>query len=477
MTADRCGASLGGMTEHISSELISRRSLLRGTATAAAVAAGMPLLSSCSDRKAPAASTDSAPPATDHTPQGTGVANVHVSNDAYGVHVEPSVAINPRDSRQLLIACQVSPTADPEFIATYVSADAGTSWQGGGVPQLPPGASQTGDDVTVAFDAQGRGYVCATSYGGGRAGYVWRTDDGGRTFSAPVTLLSGQYCDHPWLATGTGQTPSECHVYVVWAAGNKSALGFTRSTDAGETFEAPRTILADEAGITVLSAGPALAAGPNGLVCAACDRTTRLDPSGEVVSQVVTVCSTDAGRTFGPPVVLGPESPIISLPGDVMPVGSPAVAAAPDGHSLYVAFTRHQPGAMHSDIVVSASHDGGRTWSEAVPATPSDDVLYFQPNLTVDQAGRVAICAFALANGHVDVVLLVSPPWTLRFGPPRRVTTAAFDPAHSPTNPGKHGAWWIGDYQGIASNDAAFHLVWNDTRTGKLELFAATVRP
>jgi len=36
---------------------------------------------------------------------------------------------------------------------------------------------------------------------------------------------------------------------------------------------------------------------------------------------------------------------------------------------------------------------------------------------------------------------------------------------------------WIGDWQGIASSAGAFHLVWNDTRTGKLDLFAATVRP
>jgi hypothetical protein len=41
----------------------------------------------------------------------------------------------------------------------------------------------------------------------------------------------------------------------------------------------------------------------------------------------------------------------------------------------------------------------------------------------------------------------------------------------------KHGAWWIGDYQGITAGAGAFHLVWNDTRTGKLDLFAATVRP
>jgi hypothetical protein len=135
-----------------------------------------------------------------------------------------------------------------------------------------------------------------------------------------------------------------------------------------------------------------------------------------------------------------------------------------------------QPGAVHSDIVVTASHDSGRTWSKPVTATPADDVTYFQPNLAVDDTGRVAISAFALANGRVDQVLLVSRPRELRFRPPLRVTTTAFDP-HSPTTGGKHGAWWIGDYQGIAASAGAFHLVWNDTRTGKLDLFAATVRP
>jgi hypothetical protein len=125
--------------------------------------------------------------------------------------------------------------------------------------------------------------------------------------------------------------------------------------------------------------------------------------------------------------------------------------------------------------VVTVSRDRGRTWSEAVTATPHDDVIYFQPNVAVDDAGRVAVSAFALANGRVDVVLLLSGANELRFGPPQRVTTAPFDP-HSPTpSNGKHGAWWIGDYQGIATSAGAFHLVWNDTRTGQLQLFAATV--
>jgi hypothetical protein len=75
----------------------------------------------------------------------------------------------------------------------------------------------------------------------------------------------------------------------------------------------------------------------------------------------------------------------------------------------------------------------------------------------------------------VNQVLLVSRPQGLRFPPPLQVTTNAFDP-QSPTHLPKHGAWWIGDYQGItAGAPGTLNLVWNDTRTGKLDLFAATV--
>jgi len=452
------------MSEHIWSPQISRRSLLRGGAAAAAVAAGLPLASGTTRRPA-------------RTGPRTGPANVRVSHDRYGVHVEPSVAANPRHPRQLLAACQASPTANPQFIATYLSVDAGATWRQGGLPQVPPGAPTNSDDVTVAFDSQGRGYLCATSDAThtNRGVYVWRTDDGGRSFSAPVTLVAGQYCDHPWLAVGAGQTPPERNVYVVWAAGHGSALGFTRSTDGGKSFEAPRTILADD-GTSLTSAAPAIAAGPHGLVCAVCDRVTHITSSGDIVSQVVAVCSTDGGHSFAAPVPLGPESQVISLPGGVQPNGSPTAAVAPHSDTLYAAFTRHHPGATHSDIMVTASHDGGRTWAQAGPATPADGVTYFQPNLAVDQAGRVAISAFALASGRVNEVLLISRPRELHFRPPLRVTTTPFNP-HSPTAGGKHGAWWIGDYQGITTSAGAFHLVWNDTRTGRLDLFAATVRP
>jgi hypothetical protein len=372
---------------------------------------------------------------------------------------------------------------------TYLSVDGGASWHIGGMP-AQPAAGPAGDDVTVAFGGDGRGYVCAARSGHGsnlsptnpdasRAVYVWRTDDGGRSFSAPVTLVEGVYSDHPWVAAGQGQTPEGHNVYLAWGSGaSHTAVDFTRSTNGGESFEPPRRILAQARTPSLVSAGPQLAAGPQGLVCAVCDWTTQQDSSGDLVGQVVAVCSNDAGRSFAAPVHLGSESAAIALPGDVRPNSGPTVAVSPQGDALYVAFPTHKPGSAHSDIVVTASHDRGRTWSKAVTATPDDGVIYFQPNLAVDEAGRVAISAFALANGRVDEVLLVSRPRELRFRPPLRVTTAPFDPLDPTTaSRGKYGAWWIGDWQGIASSAGAFHLVWNDTRTGKLDLFAATVRP
>jgi hypothetical protein len=454
---------------------ISRRSLLRGGAAAAALAA----LSSC----------DSAVSLVSASTLASAGGNVRVSRDRYRDHVGPSLAANPRHPRQLLVACQGSPRP-PEFIATYLSFDGGASWQPGGRPPQPA-AGPAGDDVNIAFDARGRGYICAARSGHGsgptnpanpdanRAVYVWRTDDGGRTFSEPVTLVAGTYSDHPWLATGQGQTPHEHNVYVAWgSSASHTALDFRRSTDGGDTFEPPRRILAQASAPSLVSAGPQLASGPHGLVCAACDWTSQQDSSGNVIGQVVAICSTDYGHSFAAPVHLGSESAAIALPGGVRPNSGPTVACSPQGDSLYVAFTKRKAETRHSDIVVTASHDRGRTWTTPLTATPDDGVTYFQPNLAVDHAGRIAISAFALANGRIDEVVLISGPRRLRFRPPVQVTTTSFDPLNATTaSRGKYGTWWIGDWQGIAASAGVFHLVWNATHTGKLDLFAATVRP
>ena len=454
----------------------SRRGLLSAGAATAVLAA----LAAC-DRV-----TSAVPPGPTTPARALNTGNVLVSRDQYREHVGPSLAANPVRPRELLAACQGSPFT-PEFVLTYRSADAGATWQPGGRPPQPA-AGPAGDDVTVAFGGNGRGYVCAARSGHGsgltpanpdasRAVYLWRTSDGGRTFAAPVTLTEGSYSDHPWVAAGQGGEGR--NVYVAWGAGTEhTALDLTRSTDGGQTFAAPRRILSEAGTPSLVSAGPQVAAGPGGLVCVVCDWTTSQAASGDMTGQVVAVCSADAGDTFGAPVRLGAETAAIGLPGGARPNSGPTVAISPLNGTIYVAFPVRRPGSAHSDIMVTASRDQGRSWSRPAAATPRDAATYFQPNLVADAAGRVAISAFALADGRIDEVLLISTKGELRFAPPLRVTRTPFDPLDQATaSRGKYGIWWLGDWQGIASSAGAFHLMWNDTRTGQLDLFAAAVRP
>lgn len=437
---------------------ISRRTLLR--AATAAAAGGVPVR--LGDARAAGADADAC------------AENVRVSADGYGLHAEPSIAANPLVPRNLLASSMVGPPGAPQFIATYASFDGGASWRNNGALPLPAGTASA-DDTTVAFTPHGVGFVCAMATSGlsrdDRGVYVWRTDDGGRSFAAARAVMSGQFADHPWFAADRshGGAAHSGNLYAVWVADEQSALGFTRSTDGGASFQAPRTIQ----GVSERDvSAPMIAAGSDGVVAAIYQGPTDPAVRPDLTYTVEVVCSSDGGATFGPPAILGRQAAAIALPGGVQPNSGPSIAIAPRSNAIYAAITTHQPGAARSGIAVAASFDTGVSWAAAQPITPAGDVVYFQPQLAVDERGNLALSAFALAADRVGVVLLTSRPGRPRFGPSRTVTSAPFDPALG-VNGGKHGTWWIGDYQGLAIADGRAHPFWNDTRTGRLELFTA----
>jgi len=155
-----------------------------------------------------------------------GPANVRVSRDAFTMHAEPSLAANPADPRNLLAACMVW-QAGRRGLATYASFDAGSTWHSNG---LLPGVTPAYDgDVTVAFDGHGTGYV--SGWAGSRAAEqrgracLWRTADGGRSFTTPVTVATG-LLDHPSLAADRWARSGPATLYV---AGTTSAAAGWRS--------------------------------------------------------------------------------------------------------------------------------------------------------------------------------------------------------------------------------------------------------
>lgn len=407
-------------------------------------------------------------------------ANVRVSHDVRYDHAEPCLAVNPRDPRQLLAVGHLeNPGNGPSPPATYSSFDGGRTWRSNGPLPLPAGFVAGGNN-TVGFDGDGRGLVCSLVVqppspgepkGVGYTVLVWRTDDSGRTFSPSVALTGTGVFDHPWLAA---EGRSRQVVHVVWTEGttpgaNNIALRYARSTDGGQTFETPRTIAHHTSGLN----DAMVACGRPGSVyviyhtSSAPARTRRLEMPGIVV----VLRSQDGGRTFDRPVELGQTTFAISFPGTSSDT-LPAITADPDSGLVCAAFTRHELGARHADILLAVSRDGGRTWSPPKAVTPHDQIIYFEPQLAIDAAGRIGVMAYAWAHRKISAVLMLSEPHSLRFGPPITITNQPFDPTKSEFG----RRWYIGSYQALATTPGAFHPLWTDTRTGRMQLFTATVR-
>jgi hypothetical protein len=393
---------------------------------------------------------------------------VQVSDDQFTAHAEPSVATNPRDPHNLLAAAMVF-RGTGRGVATYTSFDSGRRWTSNG---LLPGVTIDYDgDVTVTFDGHGDGYVSAwigsRDHADAGGAYLWRTDDGGRSFQPPVLAVPG-FLDHPGVAADPSPSSSDLYLAGTFAT-TTAGLRFTRSTDGGRSFEAPRTIDATNGSQGRL---PVIAAGADGLVTV---MYYVAQPDGTNVATVVT--STDHGETFAPPNVLGtvrfPSSGIAAR-------GGPALAADPATGDLYAAVATGDP-AGSSELDLYSSHDRGRTWTAATTVARTDTVTYSQPQLSVDESRRIGLSAFAITSGRADQLLFISQPRTVIFGAAYRVTPTGFETAlglataaaqDSADSSSDH---WIGDYQGLTASASGFHPVWNDTRTGQLELFTATV--
>jgi hypothetical protein len=197
---------------------------------------------------------------------------------------------------------------------------------------------------------------------------------------------------------------------------------------------------------------------------------TYVDEVGSAPFEVVR--SADHGRTFGAPV--GPARGGIQDGGPGFSV-STLLAAATDPRTGTVYVARAALARTgHLAILLWRDVDGGRAGTAPAMVAPGSQADQFQPQLAVGDRGAVYVSYFAYRGGRVGLYLARSPMGGARFGPSLAVTSASFDPALG-LRGGKGGPWWIGDYQGLTSSGGMVYPLWNDTRTGRLEIFGAAV--
>ena len=379
-----------------------------------------------------------------------------------GTFSEPGVAVNPKNTNQVVVLYQFT-------AAAAYSRNGGKTWQlATGVK--PPSYKMSGD-VSVAFDNKGHAvYTCIAfdklgtfnywAHGATRNGiFDRRSLDGGKTWQPTLHTVSAfptkpgiPFEDKPYLvADNNPHSPYAGNLYIGWTRWTltDSRMLLTRSTDDGRTWSKPieishdRGLPRDDNGALEGFDG---AVGPHGTLYTVWAHTNRIDFTE----------SHDGGRTFTrshPIVHTGPT--MFDIQGMDRANGFPQIAVDPRSGNLYVSWSDYRNGEI--DVFLIRSTDHGRTWSQPVkvntdPAHDGSD--HFFQWLAVDPvSGAVNLVFYDRredpANKQQIVVLARSTDQGKTF--------RNYAWTHHPFNP---KGVFMGDYLGLAAYGNKVYGAW-----------------
>lgn len=351
------------------------------------------------------------------------------------ISANPSLAVNPLDSDHLVLAASA---LDLPSVATYVSLDGGETWQGPTqAPHFLLDDGSTGSP-SLAFDREGHLYLASLSFAGieplpgGHAAparsrvTISRSVDGGRSWEdavsgAVVARETATAADEPGVPRSTTTVR-----LLDWPS-------IVVSPDPRRPERDTIVVTYTELATTFASDG-----GPSGSVTESTIRQIR---------------SADGGQSWSEPLAISPTAtlstlaPVAPMPADTMPgetglAQSPVAAQAPPASSqvvqgaaiaalsngdllaAYFDSTGDGPHQGLARVMVARSEDGGRTFSEPIPAgffrevreRPRTAFVRWWatgfPRLAIGPGDEVYIASSARPNARptddADVVLLRS---------------------------------------------------------------------
>ena len=453
---------------------------------------------------APASATTFKAPEVDGAVQVTG------DTGAARGHVTPTMAVDPRDPRTLVVA---EGDAYSSRCMVHVSRNGGLTWTDATQPQTPPdwpgcGFAVTGVLADLAFAPDGTLYYAfsafqPTTYQ--QRIYLARSSDLGLTWDTTALPRIGP--DPAKREFGADAMPSLVidrndpnRVYVAWWSNNGTwnlpstisgadssvwcRLVDNRiiarpwvavSSDGGKTFSAPVDMAP---GIDQCTTEPYLAQGKDGALLAFFGQATRTtDPGKAPPAHLFFSVSRDGGKTFTAKAIheqSGPADGAASTStSDWLSAPSPGVDVKTG--NIYV--TWEELGAGVPKILFERSTDGGKTWGDPVKVNDGDGKRDFDfaeefPTLSVAPNGRIDVVWYDYrndpvykdgdrSNGFQDVYYASSTNGGVGWSKNVRVNDRPIDRRFGPRKQGS-----IDGPLGIVSSDTVVSVAWDDTRNG-----------
>lgn len=484
---------------------------------------------------------------------------------------ETSIAANPADGNQLVATSNDYRRGDGTCGAEW-SNNGGASWQDSTLPNgFVNGAAyggvareyfQASGDPSVAWDTKGNVYYSCQQFMRGTpttnngdfssSVYLYRsTQNGGASWDFPGTPVVQDYdttgatlIDKPYMTVDNHVgSPYQDRVYVTWtdfAPNGTAYLWGAYSSDYGRSFSAPVLVSTDSPLCSVTYGLPTPSGGCNENQYS--DPFTGPDGSLYVVysnfnnsvssatdnhNQILMVKSTDGGKTFSAPVLVGnyydlpdcatyqggqdagracvpeqgtqqdsvfratnyPSGAVNPADGSQVAVtfgsyinGGDVATCTPTGFSPFGinTFSAVKTAACSNKIMVSVSDNGGSSFADTDPTTmptvngPSQagsDQWFQWSGFTAD--GRIVVSYYDRqygsdeSTGNMDVTLSssTSPGKQLTFGQQRVTSSSMPVPTEFPDAQGN--GLFFGDYSGLAVSNVA-HPLWTDTRSPDL---------
>jgi hypothetical protein len=373
---------------------------------------------------------------------------------------ETSIAINPKNTSQVVAGANLD--------NYYYSNDGGLSWTLG---KLASPYGVWGDPCLVA-DTSGNFYFSHLS--NVSFGETWldriviqKSSDGGATWNegtyAGLNLPKDQ--DKPWMAFDANpQSPHKGKLYIAWTEfdnygsddpQNQSRILFSTSPDAAASWSEP-IVVSEMTGDCIDSdntaEGAVPAVGPNGEVYLSWslddtiwfDRS--LDGGATWLANDIFATTQPGGWNFNVPEIYRCNG---------FPVTACDLSGGPHHGTIYINFSDQRNGSDDTDVFLIKSTDGGNTWSQPVRVNNDPPGRHnFFTWMAIDQSSGFLYFVFYDRRDHPDANTEVYLAYSTDGGE----TFVNLKISGQPFLP--NGAFFFGDYTGIAAHEGHIHTIW-----------------